>query len=340
LNDKADPRDEITLATTSGDVWWSDRVDRGRSDLLAVLDRLRGKKLRQPPSEWMSDWEAYRIAVYEDATGAAAASAGPAAGSVPPASAGSGPAVVSGGAGNPNALGRTLDRVTARWSSRVPVHPAYVRARAMELYGAMTRRIQSVFSTVERLSSGLAGARGRKSILVFSEGFLNDTNQGGLDRAIDASQRGNTAVYFIDVKGLAGPSIYGADQMTAGDVGLIGMEEAFLETAGTESLAENTGGASIRFTNDLLDGLQRVAKESSVYYLLGYQPEKSPDGKWHKLTVKVARPGMAVRARRGYQATPPSVLEATRAKSSAGKKAKKGRSKELKRPLDPAVMAS
>jgi hypothetical protein len=34
------------------------------------------------------------------------------------------------------------------------------------------------------------------------------------------------------------------------------------------------------------------------------------------------------------------VLEASRAKSSAGKTAKKGPSKELKRPLDPAVMAS
>jgi VWFA-related protein len=337
LNDKADPRDDITLATTSGDVWWSDRVDRGRSDLLAVLDRLRGKKLRQPPSEWMSDWEAYRIAVYEDATGAAAASAGPPAGSGPPASPGSGAAVVSGG------VGRTLDRVIGRWSSRVPAHPAYVRARAMELYDAMTRRIQSVFSTVERLSRGLAGARGRKSILVFSEGFLNDTNQGGLDRAIDASQRGNTAVYFIDAKGLAGQSIYGADQATPpapGDVGVISMEEAFLETAGSESLAENTGGASIRNTNDLLGGLQRVADESSVYYLLGYQPEKSPDGKWHKLTVKVARPGVTVRTRRGYQATPPSALEASRPGGRAGKTGKKDPSKEPKRPLDPAVMTS
>ena len=61
--------------------------------------------------------------------------------------------------------------------------------RAMELYDALTRRIQSVLSAVERLSRGLAGARGRKSILIFSDGFLNDTNQGGFDRAIDASQR-------------------------------------------------------------------------------------------------------------------------------------------------------
>jgi VWFA-related protein len=342
LNDKADPRDEVTLATTSGDAWWSDTVGGGREDLLAVLGGVRGKKPAQSVRETMSDWEAYRIAVYEDATGAAAASEGPASGgSGPPGSPGSG--VVSGGAGNPNLLGRTLDRVVSRWSSRaVLASPQYVRARAMELYDALTRRIQSVLSAVERLSRGLAGARGRKSILIFSEGFLNDTQQS-FDRAIDASQRGNTAVYFIDGKGLAGQSFYGADQASAPaptDVGVISMEQAFLETAGTESLAENTGGASIRNTNDLLGGLQRVAAESSVYYLLGYQPEKAPDGKWHKLAVKVDRPGVTVRARRGYQATPPSALSVSRAASKAGKLDKKGRSKEPTRPLDPAVMAS
>jgi VWFA-related protein len=341
LNDKADPRDEVTLATTSGDAWWSDTVGGGRADLLAVLGRVRGRKPAQSVRETMSDWEAYRIAVYEDATGAAAASEGPASGgSGPPGSPGSG--VVPGGAGNPNLLGRTLDRVVSRWSSRgVLASPQYVRARAMELYDALTRRIQSVLSAVERLSRGLAGARGRKSILIFSEGFLNDTQQS-FDRAVDASQRGNTAVYFIDGKGLAGQSFYGADQMSAPvptDVGVISMEQAFLETAGTESLAENTGGASIRNTNDLLGGLQRVADESSVYYLLGYQPEKSPDGKWHKLAVKVDRPGLTVRARRGYQATPPSALEPGPA-SKASQTDKKGRSKEPKRPLDPAVMAS
>ncbi len=138
-------------------------------------------------------------------------------------------------------------------------------------------------------------------------------------------------------------SYYGADFASAPnplDAGVISMEEVFLETAGTESLAENTGGASIGHTNDLLGGLQRVAEESAVYYLLGYQPEKPLDGKWHKLTVKVARSGVTVRARRGYQATPPSPLEVSRAAGRADKTTNKDPSKEPKRPLDPAVMAS
>ena len=61
----------------------------------------------------------------------------------------------------------------------------------------------------------------------------------------------------------------------------------FLETAGTEYVAVATGGSTIRDTNDLLGGLTRLADESSTYYLLGYQPEKPRDGRWHKLEVKV-----------------------------------------------------
>jgi VWFA-related protein len=339
LHDKADPRDEVTLATTSGDAWWSDRVGRGSSDLLAVLKRVKGKKPRQPPHEWMSDWEAYRIAVYEDPTGGAAASGGlESTGGGPPSSPGAAPAAA---AGVPNPLGRISDRVLSRWRTTTR-NPGNVQMRAMELYDALTRRIQAVMSAVERLSRGLAGFRGRKSILIFSDGFLNDTNQGVFDRAIDASQRGNTAVYFIDAKGLAGQSFYGADRGTApssGDVGVISMEETFLETAGTEALAESTGGASIRNTNDLLGGLDRLAQESSVYYLLGYQPEKSPDGKWHRLEVKVSRPGVKVRARRGYQATSP-VLLAPLQKASKPTGREKGPSKGPTRPLDPAVMTS
>jgi len=336
LREKADPRDEVTVATASGDVWWSDRIDRGRDDLLAVLDRVEARgKLRERSREWISDWEAYRITMFEDVTGASAASDGPAPNGPFPGAAGP-----PGGAAppNPNQLGRIADRVAARTFLR----PNEVRQRAAEVYADLNRRTRTLLGATERLSRGLAGARGRKSILVFSEGFLYDPYQRALfDRSIDASQRGNTAVYFVDVGGLvAGQYAFGAERPneapSAAEIGTISMEENFLETSGTEHVAENTGGASIRNTNDLLGGLSRVTEESSTYYLLGYQPEKSPDGKWHKLEVKVARPGVKVRTRHGYQATPAPALEAATAK---GKKVADDK-KAGRRPLDPAVMTS
>jgi hypothetical protein len=57
LSSQADPRDEVTLVTTSGDAWWGDRIERGRGDLLAVLDRVKGKKEAGGLSEQISDWE-------------------------------------------------------------------------------------------------------------------------------------------------------------------------------------------------------------------------------------------------------------------------------------------
>ena len=71
--------------------------------------------------------------------------------------------------------------------------------------------------------------------------------------------------------------------------------------AGSVGLAEDTGGFAVRNTNDLAAGAARVAEESRTYYLLGYSP---PDGKgprdWRKLKVEVHRPGLEVRARKGY----------------------------------------
>ena len=76
LSGSADPRDLVTIATSSGDAWWSDRVQEGLADLEAVLRRIRGRKL-QGARGAISDWESYRIDVYGKAGDGSAASAGP-----------------------------------------------------------------------------------------------------------------------------------------------------------------------------------------------------------------------------------------------------------------------
>src|ERR1051326_2247536 len=65
-------------------------------------------------------------------------------------------------------------------------------------------------------------------------------------------------------------------------------------------LAEGTGGFVIVNTNDLLGGMERIAKDQSEYYLLGYKPPESADGSCHTLKVKVNRGGTNTRARSGY----------------------------------------
>ena len=124
---------------------------------------------------------------------------------------------------------------------------------------------------------------------------------------VAASREANTAVYFIDVRGLAalpgGGSAADAEaKADPGDRTALAFQETVLESAGTPALADETGGFSVRNTNDFAAGAERIADESRVFYLLGFTP---PEGKsardWRKLRVEVKRPGLKIRARRGYR---------------------------------------
>jgi VWFA-related protein len=67
-------------------------------------------------------------------------------------------------------------------------------------------------------------------------------------------------------------------------------------------LADGTGGFVIVNTNDLLGGMQKIAKEMNEFYLIGYTPPSREDGKetCHQIRVKVDKGGDTVRARTGY----------------------------------------
>ncbi len=91
----------------------------------------------------------------------------------------------------------------------------------------------------------------------------------------------------------------------------------FPESASTNqqlmyALAEGTGGFVILNSNDLLGGLQKIAKEQGQYYLLGYKPPDVKEGTCHSLRVKVDRGGTMVRSRSGYcDVRPADILAGT-----------------------------
>jgi hypothetical protein len=76
-------------------------------------------------------------------------------------------------------------------------------------------------------------------------------------------------------------------------------------------LAEGTDGTAVVATNDIAPALRRIADDLSSYYLLGYSSTGRFDGRFHAITVRVKRPGVSVRARRGYQA--PRAADLTKA---------------------------
>jgi hypothetical protein len=68
------------------------------------------------------------------------------------------------------------------------------------------------------------------------------------------------------------------------------------------TLADATDGVAVVDTNDLSRGLRRIVDDLSSYYLLGYYSGGKLDGRFHSISVRVKRPGVQVRARRGYLA--------------------------------------
>ena len=68
-------------------------------------------------------------------------------------------------------------------------------------------------------------------------------------------------------------------------------------------LADETGGFAAVNRNDFTNAFERIVRDNSSYYVLAYYPPSDKrDGKFHKIDVKVTRPGLVVRSRRGYNA--------------------------------------
>src|SRR5207247_1266411 len=84
------------------------------------------------------------------------------------------------------------------------------------------------------------------------------------------------------------------------------------------TLADATDGLAIVDTNLLDAGLRRIVADLTSYYLLGYYSSAKLDGKFHTITVRVKRPGVQVRARRGYLAANEADLRAPVRSTAAG----------------------
>ncbi len=67
-------------------------------------------------------------------------------------------------------------------------------------------------------------------------------------------------------------------------------------------MADTTDGMAIVQPSGLESGLRRVVDDLNSYYLLGYYSDAKPDGRYRRISVRTTRPGVQIRARRGYLA--------------------------------------
>ncbi len=140
---------------------------------------------------------------------------------------------------------------------------------------------------------------------------MNDDAQYFRD-IIGEANRGNATFYTIDPRGL---TVFDTP-MGPAPPPPIHIDAAMLQNRldSIRTLAEATDGIAVINSNDLDGGLKRVSDDLSSYYLLGYYSTNGrPDGRFHNIKVRVKRPGVAVRARKGYRAATAAEVTAARA---------------------------
>ena len=168
-------------------------------------------------------------------------------------------------------------------------------------------RARVTLQTLRTIADGLAGISGRrKAILYFSEGLPVTPRAADLveeiSRVTAAAARANVTLYAFDPRGL--DLHMGAELMATGVSPSAQLQQKRRLAADMlRTLAEETGGAATIESNDMGRALERVASESSHYYLIGYAPtDGSRDGRYRPIDVRVKRPGLRVSARKGYLA--------------------------------------
>ena len=116
----------------------------------------------------------------------------------------------------------------------------------------------------------------------------------------EEANRGNVTFYPVFARGL---TVFDAPIGPDRPPPVI-VDSANLRTRQTRmrDLAVDTDGEAIINTNAIDRALQRIADDLSSYYLLGYYTSNTKlDGRFRSITVRVKRPGVRVRARRGYR---------------------------------------
>src|SRR5688572_8175501 len=163
---------------------------------------------------------------------------------------------------------------------------------------------QNAQNPIDPLTAGIAAAAQDSSRQQTAEQF----NQASLDlrmrEVFRDANRNNASIYALDPRGLT-PFEYDIDAVPGGaSISFDTDRRALQLTQDTlRVLAEQTDGRAIVNRNGLLQGLTQLIRDSSSYYLLGYNSSQAQnDGKFHEIKVRVKRSGLDVRARKGYWA--------------------------------------
>ncbi len=209
-----------------------------------------------------------------------------------------------------NRWGAGADPIASRYRSRDPV----MRSERRDVYQqdeSRGRNVTARHDEARLIQSSRALAttirsfgvqNGHKVVLYISDGLpprvrTSETLKPLYDHVIRQANAAQVTLYTMDARGQDGSGEF-ADQ------------EALIV------MADDTGGASLLNTSRHRASLERMEKDFDHFYSLGYASSNTGDGDYHRLEVKLRRPGLTVRHRAGYLAKPVTDMMADRVLSS------------------------
>lgn len=148
----------------------------------------------------------------------------------------------------------------------------------------MTVLNDAVFKAAVELSSR---PEKRRAIIILSDG-ADTMSKKSADKALKAALAANAVIYTVD--------------MAAADTD---MREKARSQGALKNFAEKSGGLFIPTPGGaaMRDAFKNIVRELGAQYTLGYQPTNlKRDGKWRAIELKVARPNLTIRTRKGYNA--------------------------------------
>ncbi len=155
-------------------------------------------------------------------------------------------------------------------------------------FGMKARGMTTLNDAIVEASRALSGrSELRKAIVVLSDG-LDTFSKASSSKALDSALSVGAGIYAVDMTATGGSAT--RNHQTA---------------ATLKNFAERTGGRFIATPGgpELRDAFAGIAEELGHQYTIAYRPgNTSRDGKWHALEVKVQKPELTARSRKGYRA--------------------------------------
>lgn len=127
----------------------------------------------------------------------------------------------------------------------------------------------------------------RRALIVLSDG-MDTFSKASSDKALNQALAAHATIYTVDMAAPNGPNTKGQQN--------VGVLKNFATKSGGRFIS-TPGGQALR------EAFAGIVEELRNQYTIGYRPtNRTRDGKWRAIEVKLSRPELSARTRKGYRA--------------------------------------